>query len=112
VTAASIWRRGHARDGLSGQHVVFGGKADIINCGVRVTSGSRLLAMKMALVAIIVSLVSTPIWAAEFYIVHDRSTQKCTVVDKPLVTNIRTITLATDAIYKTRREAESAMRAI
>ena len=91
---------------------VFGGKADIINCGVRGTSGSRLLAMKMALVAIIVSLVSTPIWAAEFYIVHDRSTQKCTVVDKPLVTNIRTITLATDAIYKTLREAESAMRAI
>jgi hypothetical protein len=88
---------------------VFGGKADIINCG---TSGSRLLAMKIALVTIIVSLVSTPIWAAEFYIVHDRSTQKCTVVDKPLATNIRTITLATDAIYKTRREAESAMRAI
>jgi hypothetical protein len=85
---------------------VFGGKADIINCG---TSGSRLLAMKIALVTIIVSLVSTPIWAAEFYIVHDRSTQKCTVVDKPLATNIRTITLATDAIYKTRRESHQSV---
>jgi hypothetical protein len=44
--------------------------------------------------------------------VHDRTTQKCTVADKPPVTNIRTINLATDAIYKTRREAESAMKAI
>ena len=70
--------------------------------------------MITAIVAIILlfTLFSTRILAAEFYIVHDRSTQKCTVVDKPLVTNIRTITLVTDAIYKTRREAESAMRAI
>ena len=72
------------------------------------------LVMKRAIVAIIfvLTLFSTRILAAEFYIVHDRSTQRCTVVDKPLVTSIRTITLATDAIYKTRREAESAMRAI
>jgi hypothetical protein len=70
--------------------------------------------MKKAIVALIflLTLFSTRILAAEFYIVHDRSTQRCIVVDKPLVTNIRTITLVSDAIYKTRREAESAMRAI
>jgi len=70
--------------------------------------------MKRAIVAIILLLPhsSTPIWAAEFYIVHDRTTMKCTIIDKPPVTNIRTITLATDAIYKTRREAETAMGAI
>ena len=70
--------------------------------------------MNPAIVAIILllALFSTRTWAAEFYIVHDRTTQKCTIVDKPPVTNIRTITLATDAIYKTRGEAESAMRAI
>jgi len=70
--------------------------------------------MKTAIVAIILllALFSTRIWAAEFYIVRDRTTQKCTVVDKPPVTNTRTITLATDAIYKIRQEAESAMRAI
>jgi hypothetical protein len=70
--------------------------------------------MKRAIVAIILllALFPTRIWAAEFYIVRDRSTQKCTIVDKPPVTTIMTITLATDAIYKTRGEAESAMRVI
>jgi len=68
--------------------------------------------MKRALVAIIVFLFSTPVLAAEFYIVHDRTTQKCTVANKPPVTNTRTINLATDTIYKTRQEAESAMKAI
>ena len=70
--------------------------------------------MNPAIVAIILllALFSTRTWAAEFYIVRDRTTQKCTIVDKPPVTNIRTITLATDAIYRTRGEAELAMRAI
>ena len=68
--------------------------------------------MQRTLVAIIVSLFSTPVLAEEFYIVHDSMTQKCTVADRPPVTNIRTINLATDTIYKTRQEAESAMKAI
>jgi hypothetical protein len=70
--------------------------------------------MIAAIVAFILllTLFSTRVLAAEFYIVHDRTTQKCTVADKPPVTNIRTINLASDAIYKTRREAESAMKAI
>jgi hypothetical protein len=45
-------------------------------------------------------------------IVHDRTTQKCTVVDRPPVTNIRTISLATDSIYKSRKDANSAMKDI
>ena len=45
--------------------------------------------MKKALVAIILSLTSTPIGAAEFYIVRDLTTQKCTVVDKPPVTDVK-----------------------
>jgi hypothetical protein len=68
--------------------------------------------MKRTLVAIIVLLFSTPIWAAEFYIMRDLTTQKCSVVDKRPVTALRTITLASDAIYKSRGDAESAMSAI
>ena len=68
--------------------------------------------MKRTLVAITVLLFSTPIRAAEFYIMRDLTTQKCTVVDKRPVTAVKTITLASDAIYKTRKDAESAMRAI
>ena len=61
--------------------------------------------MIAAIVAIILllTLFSTRVLAAEFYI---------TVADKPPVTTIRTINLASDATYKTRREAESAMKAI
>jgi len=70
--------------------------------------------MITAIVAIILllTLLLTRIFAAEFYVVHDRTTQKCTVADKPPVTNTSTINLASDAIYKTRREAEYAMKAI
>jgi uncharacterized protein YdeI (BOF family) len=68
--------------------------------------------MKRTLVAIIVLLVSTPVLAAEFYIMRDLTTQKCSVVDKRPVTAVRTITLASDAIYKSREDAESSMRAI
>jgi hypothetical protein len=68
--------------------------------------------MKRTLVAITVLLFSTPIWAAEFYIMRDLTTQKCSVVDKRPVTAVKTITLATDAIYKSRGDAESAMRTI
>ena len=65
--------------------------------------------MIRTIVAIILlfTLFSTNILAAEFYIVHDRTTQKCAVADKPPVTNTRTINLATDAIYKTRRHLDS-----
>jgi hypothetical protein len=68
--------------------------------------------MKRTLVAITVLLFSTPIRAAEFYIMRDLTTQKCSVVDKRPVTGVRTITLASDAIYKSRGDVESAMRAI
>ena len=46
--------------------------------------------------------------AAEFYIVRDASTKKCTVVDtKPTTT---TTTVVGDGVYKTRVEAESAIK--
>ncbi|HVT28241.1 MAG TPA: hypothetical protein VHE81_09535 [Lacipirellulaceae bacterium] len=45
--------------------------------------------------------------AAEFYIVRDATTKKCTVVDtKPTTT---TVTVAANSVYKTKSEAESAV---
>ena len=63
-------------------------------------------------ISLLLALFLTPVWAAEFYIMRDLTTQKCSVVDKRPVTAVRTITLASDAIYKSRGDAESAMRAI
>ena len=71
--------------------------------------------MKQSLVGIMVLLltcIATPVRAEEFYIVRDLSTQKCTVVDKQPTTNTRTITLADDTIYKSRAEAEAALKTI
>lgn len=61
---------------------------------------------------VITSFVAPPVWADEFYIVRDLATQKCTVVDKRPTTDTRTITLATDTIYKSRADAESGVKTI
>ena len=46
--------------------------------------------------------------AAEFYVVRDASTKKCTVVDtKPTTT---TTTIVDNGTYKTKTEAESGMK--
>jgi hypothetical protein len=46
--------------------------------------------------------------AAEFYIVRDTTTKKCTVVDtKPTTT---TTTVVGDGVYKTKVEAETAIK--
>jgi uncharacterized protein YfcZ (UPF0381/DUF406 family) len=39
-------------------------------------------------------------------------TNRCSVVDKTLRTDSPNITVASDAIYKTRAEAEAAMKAL
>ena len=48
--------------------------------------------------------------ATEFYVVQDSSTKKCTIVEKkPTVT---TTVVVGDGVYKTRTEAEGAMKTV
>jgi hypothetical protein len=47
-----------------------------------------------------------------FYVVLNSLTRTCTVVDKRLRTDTPNITVASDAIYKTRAEAEAAAKAL
>lgn len=71
--------------------------------------------MKKSLVWIafvLVAGVAAPAWGDEFYIVRDLTTQQCTVVNKRPTTDTRTITLATDTIYKSKMDAESGMKTI
>jgi hypothetical protein len=70
--------------------------------------------MKKALVGIafLISSFAAPVWANEFYIVRDLATRKCTVVDKRPITDSSTITLATDAIFKSRADAEAGIKSI
>lgn len=66
---------------------------------------------KLMLVAIAASFsLAAQAQTAEFYIVQDSSTKKCTIVDKkPTVT---TTTVVGNGVYKTRTEAETAMKTV
>ena len=54
------------------------------------------------------STVAQSAMAAEFYVVRDSATKKCTVVDtKPTTT---TTTIVDNGTYKTKTEAETGMK--
>ncbi|WP_236843269.1 hypothetical protein [Bradyrhizobium icense] len=58
--------------------------------------------------AIGASAFAGPALAAEFYVVRDTSTKKCTVVDtKPTTT---TTTIVDNGVFKTKTEAETSMK--
>ena len=58
--------------------------------------------------AFAVSTIAQTAMAAEFYVVRDSTTKKCTVVDtKPTTT---TTTVVDNGIYKTKTEAETGMK--
>jgi hypothetical protein len=47
-----------------------------------------------------------------FYIVLDALTKRCSVVDKTPKTDTPNLTVASDTIYPTRKEAETAMKTL
>jgi len=50
--------------------------------------------------------------ASEHYIVLDTRTKRCSIVDRAPLVDSPAITLASDAIYATRAEAEEAMKTL
>lgn len=69
---------------------------------------------KIAAAALLASALAMPAFAqtAEFYVVQDTATKKCTIVDKkPTVTTEKIVTPA-GTIYKTRAEAEAGMKTV
>ena len=67
---------------------------------------------RLILIACATAFVSsaTVVQAAEFYVVQDSSTKKCTVVDaKPTTT---TTVVVGNGMYKTKTEAETAMKTV
>ena len=70
--------------------------------------------MKKALLigafAFAASTIAQTAMAAEFYVVHDTTTKKCTVVDtKPTTT---TTTVVDNGTFKTKTEAETGMKSM
>jgi hypothetical protein len=64
--------------------------------------------------AFIVGALSAPAFAqtAEFYVVQDTATKKCTIVDKKPTVTTQTVVTPAGTIYKTRAEAEAGMKTV
>ena len=69
---------------------------------------------KIAATALLVGALASPAFGqtAEFYVVQDTSTKRCTIVDKKPTVTTQTIVTPTGTIYKTRAEAEAGMKTI
>ena len=66
---------------------------------------------KIALASLLVALAS-PALAAEFYIVQDTATKKCTIVDQKPTVSTMTVVSPSGTVYKTRAEAETGMKTV
>ena len=64
--------------------------------------------------AFVLGALSVPALAqsAEFYIVQDTATKKCTVVDKKPTVTTQTVVTPAGTVYKTRTEAEAGMKTV
>jgi hypothetical protein len=67
--------------------------------------------MKKLFVAAIVVAMATPALAAEFYVVQDVKTKKCTIVDKKPTATTTTV-VGDGKVFTTRTEAETGMKSI
>jgi hypothetical protein len=60
--------------------------------------------------ALILAFVNPALAATEYYVVQDAKTKKCTIVEKKPTTTTETV--LGDTVYKTRAEAEGAMKTV
>ena len=67
--------------------------------------------MKKLLCAAVVFAFVTPAFA-DFYVVQDVKTKKCTVVDKKPTTTTETTVVGDGTVYKTKTEAETGMKTV
>lgn len=69
--------------------------------------------MKLATAALMAAALSLPAFAAaEFYVVQDVKTKKCTIIDKKPTDASMTVVSPSGTIYKSRTEAESGMKTV
>jgi hypothetical protein len=74
----------------------------------------RRLRMKKFLLVTAAVAFSTVAYAqsAEFYVVQDMKTKKCTIVDKKPTTTTETTIVGDGKVFKTRAEAETGMKSV
>jgi hypothetical protein len=74
--------------------------------------------MKRLIVGCCIAMIAGPSFAQPkktqrtFYVVLNSLTKRCVVVDKPPRTDTPNITVASDAVFQTRAEAETAVKTL
>ena len=69
---------------------------------------------KLILATALAGSLAAPAFAqsAEFYVVQDTATKKCTIVDKKPTVTTQTVVSPSGTVYKTRTEAEAGMKTV
>lgn len=68
--------------------------------------------MGMMLSAAMLAAFATQAFGAEFYIVQNSDTKRCTIVDKKPTVKTETIVGENGKVYTTREEADTAMKTV
>ena len=68
--------------------------------------------MKKLVGAVLALAFVTPALAAEFYVVQDVKTKRCTIVDKKPATTTESVVVGDGKVFTTRTEAETGMKSI
>jgi hypothetical protein len=78
---------------------------------VNVQRGDHPMKTKLVAGSILLAAFATPALAAEYYVVQDTATKKCTIVDKkPTVTT--SVVVGDGKVFTTREEAETGMKTV
>ena len=69
---------------------------------------------KLIVASALVASFAFPAFAqtAEFYVVQDTATKKCTIVDKKPTVTTMTVVSPSGTVYKTKTEAEAGMKTV
>jgi hypothetical protein len=109
------WREGStgSRQGQRSRTLTHGGgepigfEAGLFNTAIK----EEFMRMKLLVAAAGFAALATPALAAEFYIVQDTGTKRCTIVEqKP--TSQTTVVVDNGRTFTTRQEAEGAMKTV
>ena len=70
------------------------------------------MSLKHIVAGIALAALATPAVAAEFYVIQDATTKRCTIVEEKPTTSTTTTIVGGGRVYTSRTEAETAMKTV
>lgn len=66
---------------------------------------------RILIAGLVLGAMTLPAFSAQYYVVENQKTHKCTVVSKK-PTKTTTVTMVGNTVYKTKTEAQNAMKTV